>query len=364
MGTTVFNSSDANLYEQTYDWAGGPSWSVNDSVTVELDFTGAVPFRPGTTLEGAFTTPPLPETLAFEAEMTVGQDSANAFDGFSGIAGSLSATTFEVGGVEYTVSQVGVVTNAPVAWAFTVNPALPFDSFTLILGSTELSSSGATRVVFSFGTQYLWSGTNPNWANNDKVAVKLDIGLINICARSPAVAHAIKEATPSFDFCHMTSVLDLDDLTELDLSGGRGAGLKAGDFEGLSGLTRLDLSHYILSLQQLPVGVFDGLDSLTHLDLSHTDLLKLDLGVFEGLDNLIELDLSDTSLQRRTVPVGVFDDVPNLEVLRLGNESPTGGYRTTFSNLDDDFFRSLADLRELDLGASNPLRDSPGPSCP
>ena len=80
----------------------------------------------------------------------------------------------------------------------------------------------------------------------------------------------------------MTSLLDLDDLTELDLPGGRGTGLKAGDFEGLSGLTHLDLSHYILSLQQLPVGVFDGLDSLTHLDLSHTDLLKLDLGVFEG----------------------------------------------------------------------------------
>ena len=189
--------------------------------------------------------------------------------------------------------------------------------------------------------------------------MKLDIGLIDICDRSPAVALAIKSATPSFDYCHMTSVLDLDDLTELRIPNGRGTGLKAGDFEGLSGLTRLDLSHYILSLQQLPVGVFDGLDSLESLDLSHTDLLNLDLGVFEGLDNLEVLDLSDTSLQRRTVPVGVFDDVPNLEVLRLSNESPTGGYRTTFSNLDDDLFRGLADLRELDLGASNPLRDSP-----
>ena len=120
----------------------------------------------------------------------------------------------------------------------------------------------ACRFLLTTARQYLWSGTNPSWASGATVAVKLDIGLINICARSPAVAHAIKEATPSFDFCHMTSVLDLANLTELDLPGGRGTGLKAGDFEGLSGLTRLDLSHYILSLQQLPVGVFDGLDSL------------------------------------------------------------------------------------------------------
>ena len=46
VGTTEFESSDATVSGQTYDWAGGPSWSVNDSVTVELDFTGAVPFRP------------------------------------------------------------------------------------------------------------------------------------------------------------------------------------------------------------------------------------------------------------------------------------------------------------------------------
>ena len=217
-----------------------------------------------------------------------------------------------------------------------------------------------TVTVQSDGTgQYTWSRTDPSWSNNDKVAVKLDIGLINICKRSPAVAYAIKEATPSFDYCHMTSLLDLDDLTELRIPNGRGAGLRVGDFEGLSGLTRLDLSYYILSLQQLPVGVFGGLDSLTHLDISHTDLLNLDLGVFEGLDNLVELDLSDTRLQERYVPVGVFDGLDNLEVLRLSNESPIGGYRTSYSNIGDDIFRGLFILRELDLGASNPLRDSP-----
>ena len=358
VGTTEFESSDATVDGNTYSWAGGPSWSVDDSVTVELDFTGVAAFREGTTLEGAFSTPPLPETLAFEAEMTV--HVGGVLDGYHSTQGSISSNTFAVGGVQYTVRSVGFLKVSANEFELTVTSALPFDSFTLTLGSTELLSSNATVTVHNNGdTDYIWSGTNPSWSNNDKVAVKLDIGLIDICDRSPAVAHVIREATPSFDFCHMTSVLDLDDLTELDLPGGRGTGLKAGDFEGLSGLTRLDLSYYILSLQQLPVGVFDGLDSLESLDLSHTGLLNLDRGVFDGLDNLIKLDLSDTSLQRSSVPVGVFDDVPNLEVLRLTNESSIGGYRRSFSNLDEDIFRDLVNLRELDVGDSTPLRDSP-----
>ena len=333
-------------------------------------FTQTPPsFRPvvyaeGTWLEelGAFATPPLPPTLALEAEMTVGLDTANQFDGFSVETGSLSATTFEVGGVEYTVKQAGILTVAPASWAFLVDPALPFDSFTLTVDSTELQSSNATTVDGSNGRQYLWSATDPNWTSGTKVAVKLDVGLINICKRSPAVAYAIKEATPSFDFCHMTSLLDLDDLTELRIPNGRGAGLRVGDFEGLSGLTHLDLSWYMLGNEGLSVGVFDGLDSLTHLDISHTSLLSLNRDVFDGLSNLEVLDLSDTRLQAGTVPVGVFDDLGgSLEVLRLTNESSVGGgvYRTSFSVLHDDFFDGLADLRELDLGDSDPLRDSP-----
>ena len=365
MGTTVYNSADSTDEGSgisSYTWRNVPSWSASDAVTVRIDFTAtAEDFREGTHLEveGAFTTHHMPPTLAYEAEMTVHVGSV--LDGYHSGQGSISTNTFDVGGVQYTVSSVGFLKGSANEFQLTVTSALPFDSFTLTLGSTVLSSSSAivTTVVNGTQTDYEWSGTNPNWANNDKVAVKLDIGLIDICDRSSAVAAAIKAATPSFDYCHMTSPLDLDDLTELRIPNGRGTGLKAGDFEGLSGLTRLDLSHYILSLQQLPVGVFNGLDSLTHLDLSHTDLLKLDLGVFDGLDSLVELDLSDTSLQRSSVPVGVFNDVPNLEVLRLSNESSIGGYRTTFSNLNDDFFRGLAGLRELDLGSSNPLRDSP-----
>ena len=358
LGTTTFNSSAATVSGQTYSWDGGPSLTNGGSVDVALAFTGTVPFREGTTLEWSFATPPLPPTLAFEAEMTVGLDTANGFAGFDTDTGSLSATTFEVGGIEYTVKQAGILTAAPASWAFQVDPALPFDSFTLTVGSTELQSSNATQLDFVDGRQYLWSATVPSWSNNDKVAVKLDIGLINVCKRSPAVAYAIKEATPSFDFCHMTSLLDLDDLTDLRIPSGKGTGLKAGDFEGLSGLTHLDLSHYVMSgYNELPLGVFDGLGSLTHLDISHTSVQSLNRGVFVGLDNLVELDLSDTLLRRGTVPVGVFDAVPNLEVLRLTNESRN--YEDSFSILHDDIFKGLVNLRELDVGSSRPHLASP-----
>ena len=540
LGTAEFNSSDATVDGQTYSWAGGPSWSNNDSVTVELDFTGTVPFREGTTLEGSFSTPPLPETLAFEAEMTVG--TGTSFDGYDADTGSpigsiSPGNTFEVGGIQYTVEHVGFNTGDN-EFDLSVSPALPFDdSFTLTLAATQLpvlvkntgqsagSSNGSlttnnTKRAQSFTTgtnadgytlgsigivfyaignpsnagsqltvtlndedndgnpdsvlctlsdpatfstsglhtfsapttcpklaasttyfavieranatsdairlnytvssgedaggavgwsiadnrrtfsssssawttccdpqtsvirievrapaavvapltapsisidsdgvgQYTWSGTNPNWASGAMVDVKLEVPLINICARSPAVAHAIKSATPSFDYCHMTSPIDLAGLTDLDLPNGKGTGLKVGDFAGLSGLTRLDLSRYDLGglWPQLPVGVFDGLDSLTHLDISHTHLMSLDLGVFGGLSNLVELDLTDTLLQARYVPVGVFDDLDSLEILRMAY----GGYQDRgITFVDEDIFRGLDTLRELDVRPIRPPDD-------
>ena len=358
VGTTVYNSTDARRTgESGYEWASPPSWSEDDMVTVEIGFAEAVPFRAGTTLEWSFSTPPLPQTLAFEAEMTVGVTST--FDGYSDVAstGSISSDTFEVGGVEYTVDYAGFEKGTNNLFALTVDPALPYDAFTLTLGSTELLSSGASVTVGSNGVGiYTWSGTNPSWASGATVDVKLDIGLIDICDRSPAVAAAIKAATPSFDFCHMTSPIDLANLTELDLPNGRGTGLKVGDFEGLSGLTHLDLSRYDLGglWPQLPVGVFNGLESLTHLDISHTHLMSLDLGVFDGLDNLVELDLTDTLLRARYVPVGVFDGLDSLEILRMAY----GGYQDRgITFVDEDIFRGLDTLRELDVRPIRPPDD-------
>ena len=365
LGTAEFSSSDATVRDsdKTYVWAGGPSWSNDDSVAVELDFTGAIPFREGTTLEepGAFTTPPLPTPFTWETEMTVGTDVNTA--GYDSTQGNLSSTTFEVGGVQYTVNAVLYQSlGSLTGFQLEVNPAIPFD-FNLTLDATQLKSGRATtpNIIVGGTTLYLWAGTtDPNWASGATVEVELEVfEIIDICSRSPAVAHAIVEATPSFDSCRMVSPIDLAGITRLDLPNGRGTGLKAGDFAGLSGLETLDLSGYVLSghgSNQLPVGIFDGLDSLTHLDISDTHLLNLSKDIFDGLSNLTELDLSDTLLGRDSVPVGVFDPLDSLEVLRIAN----AGYRKRGVNLlDGDIFRRLVNLRVLDVRPSKPHLAAP-----
>ena len=148
------------------------------------------PFREGTTLEelGAFTTPTMPPTLAFEAEMTVA--TGTSFDGYSSSQGSLSLGTFDVGGVQYTVDTVGFSTDSN-EFNFHITPALPFanNTLTFTLGATELPGGSADFFVNNSGSGiYGWQEPNPNWASGATVDVKLDIGLVDICGRSQAVA--------------------------------------------------------------------------------------------------------------------------------------------------------------------------------
>ena len=188
--------------------------------------------------------------------------------------------------------------------------------------------------------------------------MKLDIGLIDICDRSQVVADAIVAATLSFDFCHMTSQLDMDEITELDLRGKSGYDLKVGDFAGLSGLDACwimsDYSFCGHTWNQLPAGVFGGLDSLEVLDLSDTGLLSLPGNIFGGLSNLVELDLSDTLLDSTAVPVGVFDGLDSLEILRIANAGYLG---RGIKFVDEDIFRGLNTLRELDVRPIRPPDD-------
>ena len=334
-----------------------PGWSADDEVAVQIEFTAAaVEFREGTTLEvlGAFTTPTMPRTLAFGAEMTVG--TGTNFDGYNSTQGSLSLGTFDVGGVQYTVDTVGFSTDG-TEFQFQITPALPFanDTLTFTLGATELTGFVADFFVNNSGAGvYGWQAPNPNWASGATVDVKLEVvGLVDICGRSQAVADAIVAATPSYDFCHMISRLDLYEITELDLTGRTGYGLKAGDFAGLPNLEILNLSGYSLgghNWNQLPVGLFDGLDNLEVLDLSDTNLLNLNRGIFGGLSNLVELDLSDTLLDSTAVPVGVFDGLDSLQILRIAN----AGYEGRGINfVDEDIFRGLNTLLELDVRPSS-----------
>ena len=77
-------------------------------------------------------------------------------------------------------------------------------------------------------------------------------------------------------------------------------------------------------------------------------------GIFGGLSNLVELDLSDTLLQGNAVPVGVFDGLDSLQILRIAD----AGYLGRGINfVDEDIFRGLSTLLELDVGPIRPPDD-------
>ena len=147
---------------------------------------------------------------------------------------------------------------------------------------------------------------------------------VNICNRTLQVKAAILFALNYAEDLHdnVCATVTEDQLASitgmLKLSSKSIGSLKAGDFAGLSNLTRLELANN--NLGTLPAGVFTGLTKLTWLDLHTSKLSKLPAGVFTGLPSLTDMSLSNNKLT--TLPVGVFTGLTMLTELRLeGNHA-------------------------------------------
>ena len=136
----------------------------------------------------------------------------------------------------------------------------------------------------------------------------------------------------------------------LDLAGGGTGGkitsLKSGDFEGLSGMSELNLEDN--SLSELPEGVFDGLSSLELLTTQGNDLSSLPDGVFDDLTNLHTLALYDNDLA--ALPDGVFDGLSKLRTLAISDNKLTA--------LAGDVFTGLGGLTRL-VASNNKLTSLP-----
>ncbi len=140
--------------------------------------------------------------------------------------------------------------------------------------------------------------------------------------------------------------------------------LRDGDFEGLSGLVFLDLSHNFLRglpdsvfadvasldtlnleenlLASLPEGVFAALTGLDYLDLSGNALTALPDSSFAGFTALTKLYLDDNWLT--TVPEGIFADLTALDTLWLEFNA--------LGTLPDGVFDNLTELKALDLSGN------------
>ena len=83
-----------------------------------------------------------------------------------------------------------------------------------------------------------------------------------VCERTPGVRDAIVAAISGVDDCLDVTATHLAGIGRLALSGRSVAGLRAGDFAGLSGMTYLNF-HQATNLTALPPGVFAGLGALS-----------------------------------------------------------------------------------------------------
>ena len=125
---------------------------------------------------------------------------------------------------------------------------------------------------------------------------------VSICDRTWWVRDRLLELTPSQDTCNAVSEVELAAIETLDFPGiSGGTFLKAGAFDGLTGLTELDLSGVGIAVievgdgrfsGQLRGAIFAGLDNLETLRLRDNKLFpRISDDAFEGLGNLRKLDL-------------------------------------------------------------------------
>ena len=111
--------------------------------------------------------------------------------------------------------------------------------------------------------------------------------------------------------------------------------LRADDFAGLSGVSRLDVSRN--HLVTLPEGVFDGLASLQQLSMQNNRLTGLPEGVFDGLTSLRWLYMHSNRLA--SLPDRAFDGLVSLERLVMTSNR--------IAELPDGAFDDLTSLRWL-----------------
>ena len=165
---------------------------------------------------------------------------------------------------------------------------------------------------------------------------------LNICDRTAAVMDAILSRISATNDCSEVTSSQLAGITgTLDLSSQNISSLKAGDFDGLTSLTRLHLDENDLSA--LPDGLFDELTSLTRLSLHLNDLSTLPGGIFDELTSLNLLYLHENDLS--TLPGGIFDELTSLIMLELGAND--------LSTLPDGIFDELTSLKSLRLRSND-----------
>ena len=188
-------------------------------------------------------------------------------------------------------------------------------------------------------------------------------GILSVSERTPEVRDAIVDAIPGVNSAADVTEAHLAAITRIQFA--LGNSVKAGDFDGLTGLTEFglftgqltsipaglfnDLSNVTLlefisdGLTTLPVGTFDSFTNLTSMTLYMPQLASLPTGVFDNLTNLTEFELVMSQLT--SLPDGIFDQLTDL----TGLSFHTG----QLTSLPDNLFNQLTNLTGLSLSGSH-----------
>ena len=164
-----------------------------------------------------------------------------------------------------------------------------------------------------------------------------DARTAGICTRTAAVHREIVANIPGVTDCAMVTTEQLAAISFLDLGSAGITALKAGDFAGLSALTRLHLRDN--QLGTLPDNIFSDLSALITLNLNFNRISTLPNNVFSGLGALRSLLLSGNRIS--TLPTGIFSGLSMLTELILGNNQ--------IITLPNNTFSGLTKLTELSL---------------
>ena len=208
-------------------------------------------------------------------------------------------------------------TTLPTWLAFT-------DSTRTFAGTAATADTGTVSVKVTAS-----DGNGGSVSNEFNIVVSADPNA-GICARTAAVRDAILAKITGVTDCALVTDTHLAAITgSLLLNEKSITALAAGDFDGLTALTVIDLTDNPVTA--LPAGVFDELTGLLALGLSDNSLTGLPADVFDKLTALQQLFLNGNSLT--ALPAGVFDELTALTELYLHGNSLTALPADVFDEL-------------------------------
>ena len=265
------------------------------------------------------------------------------------ISGDNSAPVFnETGTVTRTIDE-GTTQDVHIGSPVTATDA-DNQTLTYTLGGTDAASFSIddktgqlkTKAALDYETKNSYTvtvtATDTSSASNNSTTITVTITVNDIVGetsftsvsdRTPWMRDALVRSVPDVDSAEEITAVHLAKFTRFTAFDHGYSSMKSGDFDGLIGLTYLDLSGN--EFTSLPAGIFDNLTALTYLDLARNELTSLPSFIFDNLTALTHLDLNSNGLT--SLPSGIFDNLTALTYLDLDSNGLTSLLSGIFDNL-------------------------------